>query len=249
MKLEGKVAIVTGSSKGIGRAVSKAFAKEGARVVVESGSDLKSAAKVATEIEADGGTAMAARADVTNRDEVRALLNDTIERFDRVDILVNNAGIVSPKGILEMSEEQWDRTIAVHLKGTFNCTQAIGAHLVSQKSGKIINISAPSAVRASSGYADYSSAKGAIISLTKSTAKELAMYNINVNCIIPVARTEMTDKVRALLGTSAADPAKRYPLGYLAQPEDIAPVFTFFASDDSKYVTGQVLAVDGGLTI
>lgn len=248
-RLSGKVAIVTGSSKGIGRAVAELFAVEGASVVIVSGSSLDAAKAVSEGIELQGGAALPVKADVSKASEVKAMVDATVNKFHQIDILVNNAGITEPKKLLEITEEQWDRMIDIHLKGCFLCTRAVVPFMVAQKQGRIINVSAPSALRGSAYHADYAAAKGGIISLTKVAAKELASYGINVNCVVPVARTDMTEIELAYSGKSEKEHRARYPLGRFARPEEIAPVYLFFASKDSGYVTGQVLAVDGGLTI
>ena len=248
-RLRGKVAIITGSSRGIGRAVALLYASEGASLVVTSGSSLQAASTVASEIQRQGGDALPVKADVSNGAEVTEMVDAALARFHRIDILVNNAGFVEPRMLLDTSEEQWDRTLAVLLKGSFLCTKAVAPTMMAQRSGKIINVSAPSALRGSVGHADYASAKGGIVSLTRVTAKELASHGINVNCVVPVARTRMTEKEMVFSGRTEADHKTRYPLGRMADPSEIAPVFLFFASKDSDYVTGQILAVDGGLTI
>ncbi|MBI4257575.1 MAG: SDR family oxidoreductase, partial [Thaumarchaeota archaeon] len=239
--------IVTGSSKGIGKAVAGLFASEGASVVIVSGSSLDAAKVMTEDIERKGGVALPIKADVSKADEVQAMVDAAINRFRRVDILVNNAGIQEIKKLVDITEEQWDRMIDVHLKGTFLCTKAVAPHMIAQKFGRIINVSAPSALRGSPAHADYAAAKGGIISLTKTAAKELAPW-VNVNCVVPVAKTAMTAMEMAYSGRSEEEQKARYPLQRFAQPDEIAPVFLFFASKDSSYVTGQVLAVDGGLT-
>jgi 3-oxoacyl-[acyl-carrier protein] reductase len=163
---------------------------------------------------------------------------------------VNNAGIIHPSHLWEFPEKQWDRVVGVHLKGTFNCTQAVIKYMMERKSGKIINVVAPSALRASgAGVADYASAKRGIIAFTKTAAKELAPFRINVNCSCPVARTRMTDSLMEPRVTKIEEHGGCYPLGWFAESGEIAPTFVFFATGDSDYVTGEVLAVDGVLTM
>ncbi|MEE8472067.1 MAG: 3-oxoacyl-ACP reductase family protein [Dehalococcoidia bacterium] len=252
MRLKDRVAIVTGSSRGIGRAVALRFAREGAHVAVVGVSDRAAAQAVADDIEEQGLTPAAGvfMLDVSRRAEVDSMVEQVLERFGHIDILVNNAGIIHPSHLWDLPEEQWDRVVGVHLKGTFNCTQAVLKDMMERKSGKIINVVAPAALRASgAGVADYASAKGGIIAFTKTAARELAPYRINVNCICPVARTRMTDSLMEFRGTKIEEHGSRYPLGWFAEPEEIAPTFVFFATGDSDYVTGQVLAVDGGLTM
>ncbi|MBI4289359.1 MAG: 3-oxoacyl-ACP reductase FabG [Chloroflexi bacterium] len=252
MRLKGKVAIVTGSSRGIGKAVAIQFAREGAHVAVVASRDATAAEKVGNAIKDAGPSSLAGifMVDVSQRSAVNSMVQQILEKLGRIDILVNNAGIIHPTHLWEIPEEQWDQVIGVHLKGTFNCTQAVIKNMMERKSGKIINVTAPSALRASSaGVADYASAKGGIIAFTKTAAKELASFHINVNCVCPVANTRMTDSLMQFRHATREEHANRYPLGWFAEPEEMAPPFVFFASSDSDYVTGQVLAVDGGLTM
>ncbi len=252
MRLKDKVAIVTGSSRGIGKAVAIQFAREGATVAVVALSDPTAAEEVGNTIKGISPSSLAGVfiTDVSRRPAVISMTQQILERYGHIDILVNNAGIIKPTHIWDIPEEQWDKVVGVHLKGTFNCTQAVIKNMMEKKSGKIINVTAPSALRASSaGVADYASAKGGIIAFTKTAAKELAPFHINVNCICPVANTRMTDSLMEFRHTTREEHASRYPLGWFAEPEEMAPAFVFFASRDSDYVTGQVLAVDGGLTM
>ncbi len=252
MRLKDKVAIVTGASRGIGKAVALQFAREGAHVAVVGVSDAATAQQVGATIEDIGPSSLAGvfMVDVSQRAAVNSMVQQILDRFGHIDVLVNNAGIIHPVHLWELPEEQWDRVISVHLKGTFNCTQAVIKNMMERKSGKIINVVAPSALRGyDGGVADYASAKGGIIALTRTAAKELAPFHINVNCICPVARTRMIDSLRKFRPRPAEEDASHYPLGWLAEPEEIAPTFVFFASSDSDYITGQVLAVDGGLTM
>jgi NAD(P)-dependent dehydrogenase (short-subunit alcohol dehydrogenase family) len=219
-------------------------------VVVVGGVDAAAAQEVADEVKALGGEALMVMTDVSQRVEIDALVDATLKRFGKIDILVNNAGIINPVPLLEMPEDQWDRTIAVHLKGTFNGTQAVAKHMKDQGGGKIINVSAPAAIRASSsGVSDYASAKGGIVAFTKNAARELAPYRINVNCISPAVYTRMTAALMEADHTTLEQRHSRVPLGWFGQPEDCAGAFVFFASKDADYVTGQVLAVDGGTTV
>jgi len=250
MRLENKVALVTGASRGIGRAVAIQFAREGAHVVIGAEKDIQAAQEVADAIRSLGRETLIARADVSKRSEVDHMVQKILERMGKIDILVNNAGIINPTKLWEISEAQWDRVINVHLKGTFNCTQAVVKPMMERRGGKIINVTAPSALRASGlGVADYASAKGGIIAFTKTAARELAPFRINVNCLCPVAHTRMTDRLIELSGRTLQEHATGYPLGWLAEPEEIAPAFVFFASSDSDYITAQVLAIDGGRTM
>jgi 3-oxoacyl-[acyl-carrier protein] reductase len=232
--------MVTGSSRGIGRAVAIAFAHEGAKVALNGVHDRALLKEVKTEIAAFGGEALALLADVAKRSEVDRMVQRIVKKWGRIDVLVNNAGILQPARLEKLSERQWDRTLAVHLKGAFNCTQAVLGIMKQQKRGKIINVAAPSALRGSFGVADYAAAKGGIIALTRNAANELKDHNIQVNCIVPVADTRMTDSLSRF---------RREQLGEFHRsrrfvaPEAIAPAFVFFASADSDSVSGQLLEV------
>lgn len=239
-KLDGQVAIVTGGSRGIGRAVALAFAQEGARVAVTAAHDQTALRDVEEEIFSLRHQALAVMADVTRRPEIDRLVEKVIESWGRIDILVNNAGILRPALLESISESQWDETIAVHLKGTFNCTQAVLPIMKRQQKGKIINVAAPSALRGSFGVADYAAAKGGIIAFARNAANELKPYNIQVNCISPVADTRMTEVLTAFRRQHLGEPQVEHRF---VAPEALGPVFVFFASSDSDYVTGQILEV------
>ncbi|MGE0681942.1 MAG: SDR family NAD(P)-dependent oxidoreductase [Candidatus Binatia bacterium] len=248
MRLQGRVALITGGSRGIGRAVALAFAHQGARVAIVGVSDEDALSRVAHEITTLGNEALPIRADVAHRAEVERLGQQVLTHWGRIDILVNNAGIIHPSKLEEISETQWQQTMAVHLTGTFHCTQAVIAPMKKQGGGKIINVIAPSALRGSFGVADYAAAKGGIIALTRNAASELKSYNIQVNCISPVAETRMTDSLFAFRRQHLGESAATFGQAQVASPEAVAPAFVFFACADSDYITGQVLAVDGGLT-
>ena len=249
-RLEDKVAIVTGASRGIGKAVALEFARQGAHCVVVGATEVAAAQEVANAIQALDREAISTMADVSQRSEVDALVQTALDRFGKIDILVNNAGIISPSPLLQLTESQWDRTMGVHLKGTFNCTQAVAQHMKESGGGKIINVAAPSALRASTlGVADYAAAKGGIVAFTQTAARELAPFRITVNCVSPAAYTRMTDRLMEVDHTTLEQRAARVPLGWFGQPEDVAPAFVFFACKDADYITGQVLAVDGGSTL
>ena len=249
-RLEDKVAIVTGASRGIGKAVALEFARQGAHLVVVAVTDVAAAKEVADAITAMGREAISLMADVSQRAEVNGLVQAALDRFGKIDILVNNAGIISPSPLMELTESQWDRTMEVHLKGTFNCTQAVAQHMKESGGGKMINVTAPSVLRASTlGVADYAAAKGGILAFTKTAAMELAPVRITVNCISPAVYTRMTDRLMEIDQSTLEQRATRIPLGWFGQPEDVAPAFVFFACKDADYITGQVLAVDGGSTL
>jgi len=244
-RLDGRIALVTGGGRGIGRAVALAFAREGADVAVAGARDRAALHEVEQAIASLGRRALADTVDVARREGVDRLVKRVIEDWGRIDILVNNAGILHPAPLEEISGEQWDTTIAVHLTGTFNCTQAVLPAMKREGRGKIINVAAPSALRGASGVADYAAAKGGIIAFTRNAAIELRPHNIQVNCISPVAETRMTDALDTFRLRQSPDAGRpRRP-----PPDAVAPAFVFFASGDSDYITGQILAVDGGFTV
>src|SRR5215208_7624844 len=233
-RLNEQVAIVTGGSRGIGRAVALAFAREGARVAITAVRDRDALEKTQREIAALGSSCIAKIADVARRGEIDELMQAILATWGRIDVLVNNAGILRMARLENITEERWDETLAVHLKGTFSCIQAVIPIMKHQKKGKIINIAAPSALRGSYGVADYAAAKGGVIALTKNAANELKSYNIQVNCISPVADTRMTEALTEF---------RREHLGILRRDREAVPPaaitapFVFFATSDSDYVS------------
>ncbi|MBI2849074.1 MAG: glucose 1-dehydrogenase [Chloroflexi bacterium] len=247
MRLKDRVAIVTGGGQGIGKAVAIAFAKEGAKVTV-SGRTLDTLQAVTREIETVGSKALPVRADVSKKQDVQNMVEITVREFGRIDILVNNAGFTRPAMLHKMTEEDWDAVINVHLKGTFLCTQAVAPYMMEQKYGKIINVVSRAGIQGTIGQVNYSAAKGGIIALTKSSARELARYSINVNAIAPGAATQMTEKIRTDPKISQVYLSQML-LGRWADTEEIAPAFVFLASDDGNYITAQIYCVDGGLTV
>lgn len=246
MKLAEKVAVVTGSSRGVGRAVALGFAAEGADVVINYTSNEKAANEVVDLITEMGQKAIAVKADVADKDDVEQLFNQTLDTFGKIDILVNNAGFTRPALMLKMTEEQWDQVVDIHMKGAFLCAQAAAKQMKEQQSGKIINVTSVAGLVGTVGQINYSAAKGGIISMTKSMARELARYNICANVIsLGIVATDMTEKIRTdekLKGIYM----NRILLKRFAEPDDISPAFVFLASDDSDYITGQLLCVDGG---
>lgn len=245
-RLDGKVAVVTGSSRGIGRAIAIKFAREGASVVVNSRKKAD-AEKVVKEIMEEGGRAVAIEADVSKAKDVQKLVAAAVKSFGKLDIFVNNAGIISFSSFLELKEEDWDALMAVDLKGVYLCMQAAAKQMIKQgKGGKIINISSIAGFIGFPKLAHYCAAKAGVIELTKEAAIELAPYKINVNSIGPGAiKTDMTKGIES-------DPMQlkqilaRIPLGRLGEPEDIANAAAFLASDEADYMTGEVVFVDGG---
>jgi 3-oxoacyl-[acyl-carrier protein] reductase len=249
MKLDGKVAVVTGASRGIGKAIAETFAREGADVVVNYIKSEGEAKEVVKQIKAMGRRAIAVKADVSKRADAQRMFNKVLAEFGRVDILVNNAGIGTGGTTLDTPEEDWDRVIAVNLKGPFNCTQIAAKTMVDQKSGKIINISSISGLGgAPVGELAYCCAKAALIAMTMVAAQDLGTYGINVNSVAPGwTRTDMTsratkEKTVELQKLKAGMAAMRR----VGEPQDIANAALFLASNEASFVTGQVLVADGG---
>jgi 3-oxoacyl-[acyl-carrier protein] reductase len=246
MKLKDKIALVTGSSRGVGRAVALGFAKQGANVIVNYTSNENAANEVVAAIQSMGGKAISVKADVAQKPEAQNLVNSAIDAFGRLDILVNNAGFTRPAMMIKMTEDQWDQVVDIHLKGAFLCAQAAGLHMKEQKSGKIINVTSVAGIVGTVGQINYSAAKGGIISMTKSIARELARYNVCANVIsLGIVATDMTEKIRSDEKLKEIY-MNRILLKRFAEADDIAPAFVFLASDESNYITGQLLCVDGG---
>jgi len=246
MKLKDKIALVTGSSRGVGRSIALAYAKEGAKVVVNYTSSEKAALEVVDSIRSVGSDAIAVKADVAKKADVDHIFAACKEKFGRLDILVNNAGFTRPSMMLKMTEGQWDEVVDIHLKGAFMCSQAAGNMMKDQGSGKIINVTSVAGLVGTVGQINYSAAKGGVISMTKSIARELARYNICANVIsLGIVATDMTEKIRSDEKLREIY-MNRILLKRFAEAKDIAPAFVFLASDDADYITGQLLCVDGG---
>lgn len=244
--LAGQVAVVTGASRGIGRAVAIALAAAGAQVVVNYARSSTAADEVVAEIAAAGGSAVAIQADVSQADQVDGLINGTLEQFGRVDVLVNNAGITRDTLLLRMKLEDWQAVIDLNLTGVFLCTRAVAKIMLKQRSGRIINIASVAGQMGNPGQANYSAAKAGVIGFTKTVAKELASRGITANAVAPgFIETDMTDD----LGNT--DEIRKFiPLGRFGQPEDIAGMVRFLAADPAAaYITGQVFNVDGGMVM
>lgn len=245
-RIKDKVAVITGSARGIGYAIAEYFASEGATVIIlDLFQDAVDAAvqKLASQgYKADGFTG-----NVTSSGDMETVFSAVVEKHKTIDILVNNAGITKDNLILRMKEEEWDAVIAVNLKGSFVCTQKAFKIMMRQRFGSIINIASVIGLMGNAGQANYAATKGGLIAFTKSCAKEFASRNIRVNAVAPgFIQTEMTAKLPPEVVESYA---KAIPLGKMGLPEDVAKLCLFFASDDSEYVTGQTIAVDGGLTM
>ena len=246
MKLEGKKAIVTGGSRGIGRAIALAYAKEGADVLVNYHSNDAAAKATVADIEKLGTKGIAVQADVADYKSAQNMVDECVKQLGGVDIVVNNAGVSKPSMLLKMKEEDWNYIIDVHLKAAFNTSQAAGRYMKEKNYGKIINVISTAGIFGTVGQINYASAKAGIIGFTKSASRELGRYNINVNVICPgITKTEMTGKLQSDEKLRKIYEG-RIQLGRFGEPEEIAPAFVFLASDDASYITGQVLGVDGG---
>jgi 3-oxoacyl-[acyl-carrier protein] reductase len=246
MKLKGKIALITGSSRGIGRAIALAYAKEGASVVVNYTSNKDAADEVVAKIQEMGGNSISFKADVSKATHAEALVQKGIEEFGGLDILVNNAGFSKPAMLLKMTEDQWDQVIDIHLKGAFFCTQFAASHMKEKMGGKIINVTSVAGIAGTVGQINYSAAKGGLLSFTKSAARELARYNICVNAVsLGIVATDMTEKIRTDEKLEEIY-MNRILLKRFAEPDEISPAFVFLGSEESSYITGQTLCVDGG---
>ena len=242
-----KVAIITGASRGIGREVALTLAKDGYHIVVNYQGNQQKAEAVALEVQAFGQQALVVKADVSNSDQVKAMVNETIDTFGSIDVLVNNAGITRDNLLMRMKESEFDEVIDINLKGVFLCMKAVTRQMVKQKAGVMINMASVVGLTGNPGQLNYVAAKAGVIGMTKTAAKELAARNIRVNAVAPgFITTDMTDQLNQetkdhLLG--------HIPLHRLGEPKDVAEAVRFLASDGASYITGQTLSVDGGMAI
>jgi 3-oxoacyl-[acyl-carrier protein] reductase len=243
--LKGKTALVTGASRGIGRAIALKLAEQGVNVAVNYSGSRDKANEVVAEIENLGVGAVALQANVANTDDVAGMVKETITTFGSLDILVNNAGINRDTLMMRMKEGDWDDVININLKGVFNCTKAVTRQMMKQRSGRVINMASVVGIAGNPGQANYVASKAGVIGLTKSTARELAARNITANAIAPgYIETDMTDK---LSEDVRSEILKGIPLGRIGKPEDVAALVCFLASEEGGYITGQTFNVDGGM--
>ncbi|MGA8832442.1 MAG: 3-oxoacyl-ACP reductase family protein [Desulfomonilaceae bacterium] len=246
MRLAGRSAVVTGSSRGVGRNIALAYAKEGADVLVNYTSSEGPALELVDHIKGLGRKSVAVKADVAVKAEVENMMNTAKQEFGRLDIVVNNAGFTRPAMLMNMTEEQWDAVVDAHLKGPFLCVQAASKYFQEQQYGKVINVSSVAGLVGTVGQVNYSAAKGGVLSFTKSVARELASYNVCANVIsLGIVETDMTEKIRKDEKLKEIY-MNRILMKRFGTADDISPAFIFLASTESDYVTGQVLCVDGG---
>lgn len=245
MRLKDKVAVITGSAQGIGKAIGETFAREGANIVI-SDINIEPARKTSDEIKAKYNVeTIAVAGNVAKFDECESLIKSSLDKFSKIDILVNNAGITKDNLVLRMSETEWDAVIAVNLKGVFNCIKAASKPMIKQREGRIINIASVVGEMGNAGQINYSASKGGVIAMTKTCAREFASRNILVNAIAPgFIRTAMTD---ALSGEAKKAMYDMIPLKKLGEASDVANAALFFASEESSYITGHILSVNGGM--
>jgi len=247
MRLQGKVAIVTGASKGIGEAVSLALAREGADLVMIS-RNISEDSQVVSEIKDLGRKVLVRQVDVGNYDQVSDMVDEALNVYGKIDALFNNAGIIKPAMLWKMTPEQWEEVLRINLTGKFYCLQAVAKPMIEQQSGSIINVTSSAGLLGTIGQLNYTAAKGGVYAMTKSAAKELGRFRIRVNNISPMAETEMTNLI-------SSDPKfkekylERIPLGRFGQPEEMGLAVVFLVSDESSYITGQTICIDGGMVM
>jgi len=245
MDLTDRVAIVTGSGRGIGKTIALKLAEVGAKVVINDIGDISYVESVAEEVRAMNRESLAVLGDVTSSSDVNNLVETVISTYGKIDILVNNAGITRDQLLLRMSEEDWDSVIAVNLKSVFICTKAVIRHMTAQRWGRIINMSSVVGIAGNAGQANYSASKAGIIGFTKTVAKEVGSRGITVNAVAPgFIDTPMTQQLKE---SWIEEIKKRIPAGYLGTPSDIAEAVAFLASEEARYINGHVLNVDGGM--
>ncbi len=245
--LAGKSALVTGASRGIGRAIALKLSSLGAKIAINFAGNLVKAQEVKDAIESSGGEAILVQGNVADFETVQSIVKTVTEKFGTLDILVNNAGITRDNLLIKMSESDFDEVIATNLKGVFNCTKAVARLMMKQRGGRIVNLSSVVGINGNAGQANYAAAKAGIIGFTKSSARELASRNITVNAVAPgFIATDMTD---VLSDNVKAELLKGIPAGRIGTADDVANMVAFLVSDEAAYITGQVICVDGGMAM
>ena len=244
--LSGKVALITGASRGIGREISLAFARAGAAVAVNYQRNEEAAQEVLDNVKAEGGKGMIIQGDVAQSDDCNKMVKETVDNLGRIDILINNAGITRDNILARMKPEEWEEVIQTNLNGVFNCCQAVIRPFLKQKSGRIVNMASIAGIYGNSGQANYAASKAGVIAFTKTLSKELGSRGITVNAVAPgLIETDMTAELEE---ATREDNINKIPLGRLGKPEEVAAAVLFLVAA-GEYITGQVLAVDGGLTL
>jgi len=243
MKLTGKVALVTGSGRGIGKAIAQKLSDEGATIIINDVADI--AQSTSDEIKAAGRPSIFIKGSVSSSEDVNRMIDQIVANFSRIDILVNNAGITRDQITMRMTDEDWDAVMAVNLKGVFLCTRAALKYMLRQRWGRIINISSISGIVGNPGQVNYCAAKAGIIGITRTVSKEMASRMVTVNAVAPgFIESDMTDKIPEKIRDEFK---KRIPAGYFGSPKDVAEAVAFLATEEARYITGQVLCVDGGM--
>ncbi|OQW98725.1 MAG: hypothetical protein BWK68_00200 [Elusimicrobia bacterium A5] len=244
-KLKDKVAIITGGAQGIGRAIAEKLGSEGAKIIIVDVME-EAAKKTADEIsKAQNVETLSLKVDVSSSQETEQMIKKTVEKFGKIDIMINNAGITRDNLLIRMSDDEWDKVISINLKGVFNCSKAAAKIMMKQRAGKIVNIASVVGLMGNAGQANYSASKGGVIALTKTMARELASRNINVNAVAPgFIKTAMTEKLSDEQKKKLTD---LIPLARLGEAQDVANIVAFLCTDESSYITGEVISVNGGM--